>query len=206
MADDTSRAREDRIPQPMRDIMIGATQEAQRRGSAAVAAEHLMLAILAQETSAASAVLADFGLDHAALDAALDSEIAHSLAVIGIEGLDSALLEATGRDSRPMWSSSIREAFRRAQSSGRRRRRAAELDLLYGIVTANVGTVPRTLAYAGIDRDALIGRVERERLASDDEDPRPGHQGGTAQERQATRREAARRGQAGRRGTGREHP
>ncbi|WP_022900453.1 Clp protease N-terminal domain-containing protein [Humibacter albus] len=202
MADDTSRAREDRIPQPMRDIMIGATQEAQRRGSAAVAAEHLMLAILAQDDSPASAVLADFGLDHAALD----SEIAHSLAVIGIEGLDSALLEATGRDSRPMWSSSIREAFRRAQSSGRRRRRAAELDLLYGIVTANVGTVPRTLAYAGIDRDALIGRVERERLASDDEDPRPGHQGATAQERQAMRREAARRGQAGRRDTGREHP
>ena len=101
----------------------------------------------------------------------------------------------TDRPTRPSWVSTTREVFRRAQvAGGRRRGRSAELDVLYGIVTASVGTVPRALEYAGVDRDALIGRVERERLVADDE-PQRGAQGPSAQDRQALRREAVRRAQ-----------
>ncbi|MHA7985904.1 Clp protease N-terminal domain-containing protein [Rathayibacter sp. CAU 1779] len=200
MPDDLSRVREDRMPQPIRDILIAAVEETQRRGDPAVAPEHLMLAIAAESDSRASAVLADFGLDHDALDRALDVEVARSLAVIGIDELDPALLTATNlAATRPSWGSTTREVFRRAQvAGGRRRGRSAELDVLYGIVTANVGTVPRALEYAGVDRDALIGRVERERLVADD-DPQRGAQGLSAQERQAMRRDAQRRMQDARR-------
>lgn len=201
MADDMPRVREDRLPQPIRDILITAMEETRCRGDVGVAPEHLMLAIAAETDSIAADVLADFGLDHDALDRALDVETARSLAVVGIDGLDSALLASTSRPdtARPSWVSSTREVFRRAQiAGGRRRGRSVELDVLYGIVTANVGTVPRALEYAGIDRDALIGRVERERRAADDE-PQRGQQGLTAQERQALRREAQRRMQDARR-------
>ncbi|NNC11420.1 hypothetical protein HII28_05945 [Planctomonas sp. JC2975] len=194
MPDEAPRIREDRLPQPIRDIVIAAVEEAQRRGDSAVAPEHLMLAIAAGSDSRASAVLADFGIGHDALDHALDVEAARSLAVIGIDELDPALLTATNRTAtRPSWVSTTREVFRRAQvAGGRRRGRSAELDVLYGIVTANVGTVPRALEYAGVDRDALIGRVERERLVADD-DPQRGAQGLSAQERQVIRRDAQRR-------------
>jgi hypothetical protein len=36
----------------------------------------------------------------------------------------------------------------------------AESDLVVGIVQAKLGTVPRALALAGVDRDALIARLQ----------------------------------------------
>jgi hypothetical protein len=71
--------------------------------------------------------------------------------------------------------------------------------VLYGVITANVGTVARALEYAGVDRDGLIGRVERERLADLGNAPLTAHQGQSAQERQALRREAVKRAQQARR-------
>jgi ATP-dependent Clp protease ATP-binding subunit ClpA len=188
------------VPQQVRGILLNAVEEAQRRGASVVAPEHLLLAISAETQSQAALVLADFGLDHAALDRAIDTEAERSLSVVGITNLDLALVSATRGQERPAWSSSTREVFRRAQGAGNRgrRRRALELDVLYGVVTANVGTVPRALEYVGIDRDALIGRVERERLVADDE-PSRGPQGLSAQDRQALRREAQRRMQDARR-------
>lgn len=193
--------RDDRLPQPIRGVMLDAIAEAQRRGATTVGPEHLLLAMVLDEASPAAAVLAEFGLDHAALDAALDAEAAASLAVVGIDKLDPRLVDATARPGRPAWASATRDVFRRAQSGGARRRRlTAELSVLYGILTANFGTVPRALAYAGVDHDALIGRVERERIAAEAQAPRTGaHQGVSAQERQALRREAVRRAQAQRR-------
>jgi ATP-dependent Clp protease ATP-binding subunit ClpA len=189
------------VPQQIRSVVITAIEEAQRRGSATVSPEHLLLALVHEADSPAARILSDAGLGYDALDVALDTERTRSLAVVGIRDLDPALLTATPRPGRPSWASTTREVFRRAQLPGRgRRRRAAELDVLYGVVTANVGTVPRALEYAGVDRDALIGRVERERLADLEDAPRPVHQGGSSQERQALRREAVRRAQQERRG------
>jgi ATP-dependent Clp protease ATP-binding subunit ClpA len=158
----------DRVPQPLRGVMFGAVEAAQRRLSPEVRPEHLLLALAAAPESAAGGVLVAFGLDHDRLNAALDAERARALAVLGIDQLDDDLLKATGRPGRPAWASSTREVFRRWQTTGvRGHRRPMDLDVLYGIVSANVGTVPRALEYAGVDRDALIGRVERERRAAE---------------------------------------
>lgn len=189
------------VPQQIRSVVLGAIEEAQRRRSASVGPQHLLLALAREADSPAAGILSDAGLGYDALDAAFDTERERSLAVVGIPELDESLLAATPRLARPGWASTTRDVFRRAQLSGRgRRRRAAELDVLYGVITANVGTVPRMLEYAGVDRDGLIGRVERERLADlDDASSRPAHQGVSAQERQALRAEAVRRARQERR-------
>ncbi|MGA0566726.1 Clp protease N-terminal domain-containing protein [Rathayibacter sp. KR2-224] len=181
------------VPQQIRSVVVGGIEQAQQRRSSTVAPEHLLLSLAAQTDSLAAGILADAGLTYDALVAGLDEERSRSLGVVGIHDLDPALLGATVRLTRPVWGSTTREAFRRAQAAGRgRRHRVSELDVLYGIVTANVGTVARVLEYAGIDRDALIGRVERERLAGlEDGQQRSVHQAPSAQERQAQRREAA---------------
>ncbi|GAB3614080.1 Clp protease N-terminal domain-containing protein [Humibacter ginsengisoli] len=188
------------VPQQIRAVVVTAIEEAQRRGSAAVAPEHLLLALASEADSIAAGILADVGLDYEALDRALDTERARSLAVVGIHELDASLLNATPRSmTRPGWASTTRELFRRAQPPGRGRHRRAELDVLYGVITANVGTVARALEFAGVDRDGLIGRVERERLADLGNAPLTAHQGQSAQERQALRREAVKRAQQARR-------
>jgi hypothetical protein len=72
-------------------------------------------------------------------------------------------LQATRR-SRPGWGASIREALRRAPYRARSRpdrERLAVADTLVGVLRADLGTVPRALAYAGVDRDALISRLEQ---------------------------------------------
>jgi hypothetical protein len=37
----------------------------------------------------------------------------------------------------------------------------SELDLLHAVLSAELGTVPRALALAGIDRDALLDAIDR---------------------------------------------
>ena len=41
------------------------------------------------------------------------------------------------------------------------RERLAVADALVGVLRAELGTVPRALAYAGVDRSALIARVQQ---------------------------------------------
>lgn len=162
------------VPKPLRSVVLGAIDEAVRRSAPEVRPEHLLLALASDPAAAAGSILAEFGLDHGAIDAALERERAAALAVIGVSGLDAGLLVATPRPGRLSWASSTREAFRRWQGAGgRARHRPMDLDVLYGILTANVGTVPRALEYAGIDRDALIGRVDRGRRAAEGEPPSP---------------------------------
>ncbi|MGW9631367.1 hypothetical protein ACWGST_11740 [Agromyces sp. NPDC055520] len=57
---------------------------------------------------------------------------------------------------------SIDEAIDRGASSVEaERERLAVADALVGILRADLGTVPRALAYAGVDRAALIRALER---------------------------------------------
>jgi len=149
---------------------LRAIEEAARRGSNTVEAEHLLLALSADSTTAASKVLADVGLDHDAIDVALREERARSLAIAGVVagaaestmGTDASRIVATPRPGRPAWGTSLREVLRtmRGGPSRDRRRRAPETELLVGILRAELGTVPRALAIAGIDRIALIDRLK----------------------------------------------
>jgi ATP-dependent Clp protease ATP-binding subunit ClpA len=145
----------------LKTVIMESIDEAVRRGASNVEAEHMLLAIAAGNEIAAR-TLAEFGLDHGGVDAALRGEREQALRAAGIEPVAEERLQAT-RLSRPRWGASIREALRRAPYRARRRpdrERLAIADTLIGILRADLGTVPRALAYAGVDRAALISRLE----------------------------------------------
>ncbi|KQM82947.1 Clp protease N-terminal domain-containing protein [Agromyces sp. Leaf222] len=154
----------DELGPTLKGVVLGAIDEATRRGATKVESEHLLLSIAASG-DLASATLAEVGLDHGAIDEALRVERANSLASAGVEPVADERLRAV-RDARPGWGASIRESLSRANFRARRgrpraeRERLAVADALVGVLRAEVGTVPRALAYAGVDRAALITRLE----------------------------------------------
>lgn len=149
----------------LKTVIVRAIDEAARRGAAKVEAEHLLLSIAASGDVAAG-MLADAGLDYAGVEAALRAERERALRAAGIEPIAEERLHATG-SSRPGWGASIREALDRGNFKARRdrsraeRERLAVADALIGVLRADLGTVPRAFAYAGVDRDALITRLEQ---------------------------------------------
>lgn len=149
----------------LKAVIIRAIDEAARRGAAKVEAEHLLLSIAASGDVAAG-ILADAGLDYAGVEAALRGEREHALRAAGIEPVAEERLHAAA-NSRPAWGASIREALKRGNFTARRDRSRAErerlaiADSLIGVLRADLGTVPRALAYAGVDRAPLITRLEQ---------------------------------------------
>jgi ATP-dependent Clp protease ATP-binding subunit ClpA len=142
-------------------VLERAIEEATTLRAPAVEAEHLLLALASDETLAARRVLTESGLYHDGITAALRREREESLSAIGIDPLDEQKSAATPRQSRPGWGTSTKEAIHRGKAvSGQDgRRRPAETELLLGILTAGLGTVPRALAFAGVDRSALLDRA-----------------------------------------------
>ena len=157
----------DPIPGPglsgsIRGIALASIVEAQRQGLAVVEAEHVLLAMAGDQHTSIGRFLAERGLDHAGWLTALHTERERSLQTVGVTMRDATALSAT-RIQRPRWSTSARAAFDRAQKIASRFRRGQHrmtgFDLLYGILGAELGTVPRALAFAGIDRKALLDEV-----------------------------------------------
>jgi ATP-dependent Clp protease ATP-binding subunit ClpA len=146
----------------LRIVVTRALDEAAARGSSSVEAEHLLLAMTARSTAAAR-TLAAVGLDHDGVVSALTQERTAALAVAGVPPVDESRLRAAPSTVRPRWGTSMREALRRANTRTDRghRRRLSEPDLLIGILRADYGTVPRALTLAGVDRSALIERLQR---------------------------------------------
>lgn len=153
---------EEKLSKSLTPVLARAIEEARTRGSATVEAEHLLLALSADEGLTAAKVLAEVGLDHDAIEEALRRERTESLVGAGIDLVDEGHLDATPRQTRPGWGASVKEAITR----GRRpkdddgRRRSAETELLIGILRASFGTVPRALTLAGVERDVLIERAQ----------------------------------------------
>ena len=136
--------------------------EAKRDGAKSIEAEHMLLALTADPDTAAAKLLEEFGLDHERLASALREERRRTLAFAGIKSPDDKLVEATELDCSLSLGTSAKAAVRRALIGARHDRRRARLrstDLLAGIVEAELGTVPRALAIAGIDRAALSSRA-----------------------------------------------
>lgn len=146
----------------IRGIALAAIVEAQRQGLAVVEAEHILLALAGDRHTAAGRFLEEHGLDHAGWLAALRTERERSLQAVGVTPRDAKSLAAT-RIQRPRWGASARTAFDRAQKAlaGQRRsqHRMTGFDLLYGVLSLELGTVPRALSFAGIDRKALLAGV-----------------------------------------------
>jgi D-alanyl-D-alanine carboxypeptidase len=145
-------------------ILQSAAGEAHAEGSATVEAHHLLLAI-AEDGSPA---LAAAGLDHAAVRAALDREFAHSLAAAGIR-LEGGLPQASpGPPGSPQLGATAKAAVERGLAAAARKRDCRPAHVLLGVLLTPVGTVPRALELAGIDREALTDSVRRIVVGGDD--------------------------------------
>jgi ATP-dependent Clp protease ATP-binding subunit ClpA len=136
--------------------------EAKRDGAKSIEAEHMLLALTADPDTAAAKLLEEFGLGHERLASALREERRRTLAFAGVKAPDEELVEATELDGALSLGTSAKAAVRRALigcPNDRRRARLRTTDLLAGILEAELGTVPRALAIAGIDRAALSARA-----------------------------------------------
>lgn len=148
--------------------LIGvAMVEAANRGAPLVEAEHLLLGFLFDRTGTATAILAQEGLTYAVFDQALEEERKQTLAAVGVTLPTPDRLTAAPRSrlGRPRFSASAKDAWHRAAASRGpgRSRRLFDIDLMLGVLAAELGTVPRTLARAGIDRHQLIDALEAAR-------------------------------------------
>jgi ATP-dependent Clp protease ATP-binding subunit ClpA len=162
-----------KLAQTTRAAARRARVEAKLRGSRTVEAEHLLLALASDADSEVGRLLRESGLDHERLTSALSEERRTSLAFAGVEPLDESLPRAGGRDSRSptapawvaLWGASAKAAILRSHAIAGEssRRRMDGIDLLLGILQAELGTLPRALAIAGVDSVALIARVSADR-------------------------------------------
>ena len=141
---------------------FGSQQEAASRGSAAVEAEHILLALAAMPDSRGGAFLIANGLDRAALETALLAERRHSLATIGAPEFPETELRAARRRVKPRWGASSREALERGMRMARSREHVSTINLVVGTLIAELGTVPRMLSLAGVDRHLILGRATAE--------------------------------------------
>ncbi|MEU9883930.1 Clp protease N-terminal domain-containing protein [Sphaerisporangium sp. NPDC051011] len=146
----------------MNDIILRGGAEAQEDGSAATEAHHLLLAIAANEGTAAHRVLTAADLGRQAIRAALEREFEHSLNAVGVSVASYDLPESSRAAGQPpRLGASAYLAFERgiAAAAGKKDLRPAHL--LLGVLDTQIGTVPRALALAGVDRVDLMARVRR---------------------------------------------
>src|SRR3954453_17021000 len=152
----------ERFTRDARAAVARAQDEARGLGSPTVEAEHLLLALARDSGDPAGRVLVRRGLDHGRVREALALEVERSLAAVGV----SAAIDPDPREDEGdrRFGASAKRALERAVKAAVRRgdRRLVSGHLLLGVLAAEVGTVPRALAAAGVDRTALAAAVEAE--------------------------------------------
>ena len=136
-------------------------------GSATIEAQHLLLAVAAQQGTTAHQVLTSVGLDQQAIHEALEREFDHSLRAAGVSRAAFNLPQPSG-DPEPSAriGASAKLALERGVAAAARKQDLQSAHLLLGILEAGAGTVPRALALAGIDQADLTARV-RQALADE---------------------------------------
>ncbi|MER6949493.1 Clp protease N-terminal domain-containing protein [Nonomuraea sp. NPDC000554] len=148
-------------------IVERGADEAHKDGSATVEAQHLLLAIAAERNPVTHQALTSVGLDHQAIRDALDKEFEQSL---GAAGVSLAAFDLPRPSPAPKRSANLgasaKLALERGLASATGKKDLRPAHLLLGILLAEVGTVPRALAAAGVDRADLTARV-RQTLAGE---------------------------------------
>jgi ATP-dependent Clp protease ATP-binding subunit ClpA len=144
----------ERFTRDARQVVRSAETLAAGLGSPTTEAEHLLLALADCEP-----VLADFGLDHDGVLAALEAERERSLRAVGISASDFDLPPAPL--TRPHFAASSKLALERAvrAAAARSHKRIGGGHILLGVLAAEAGTVPRALQIAGVDRQELRDRA-----------------------------------------------
>ena len=153
-----------RFVKEAREIAARAPTVARGLGSPTVEAEHLLLALTEAPDTGTKEALADAGLNWQVVREALDQENERSLAAVGISIAAFDLPPVAGADARPQWATSTKVALERSRTvaAARTDSRIESDHILLGILQARLGTVPRALEVAGIDRLAFARRVEAE--------------------------------------------
>lgn len=138
----------ERFTQDARRVVLQAADvEAAALGARTVEAEHLLLAL--SET---------IGVEHDTLVDALEAETAASLDAVGVPLRPPPA--ARHRGQLRMGASAKLALHRALQATLARRDREIRAEhLALGVLEAEVGTVPRALAIAGIDREALAAAL-----------------------------------------------
>jgi len=153
-----------RFARASREVIVDARAEARAAGSPTLEAEHVLLALSGREGNVARQILASAGLDHGRIQEAIQLEFAGSLRAAGVTVDDFDLPPASIDPVRtPRWSESSKLVIRRAKRIcvTRRDSHLEPMHLLLGVLDAKVGTVPRALALAGVDRAELARRAAR---------------------------------------------
>jgi ATP-dependent Clp protease ATP-binding subunit ClpA len=153
-----------RLTPDARSLVASAEQEARAQRASHVEAEHLLLAMAATPATDAGRVLATAGLTHESVEAALEAELEASLAVVGVSVDAAALGTPSPHPQRtPRLGASFKASMERSVSSAAGSSRIRPAHLLLGVLGAQQGTVPRSLARAGVDTDELV-RLTRQSL------------------------------------------
>lgn len=139
------------------EVLLQGRRIACSEGSRTLEAEHLLLALAGSPGSRPGQVLGEAGLNADRVRDLLRWERQASLTYAGVESSDVPPLPLEPGFT-PRWGTSAKEAIVRGKAVSAGRRETAS-DLLVGLLQAEVGTVPRAFALAGIDREAIIGRL-----------------------------------------------
>lgn len=143
-------------------VLEQARREARDDGSSMVEAHHVLLAIAGSGEPNTARLLSSVGLDQGTIRDALGREFEHSLAAAGVSlGRAGVPRPDRTREPSPPVGSSVKLALERGLGATGRKRDLRPAHLLIGILQAPVGTVPRALALAGVDRAALVERTRR---------------------------------------------
>jgi ATP-dependent Clp protease ATP-binding subunit ClpA len=128
-------------------VLTRAREEVLARGEDWIEAEHLLLALADHPD------LRDLGLDRERLDAALAEEELRSLAAVGVSTGEFDLSYTPRRPRNAKLATSSKQALHRAVklAVGHGQRRVSAHHLLWGVLAADHGRVPRALQLAGID-------------------------------------------------------
>jgi ATP-dependent Clp protease ATP-binding subunit ClpA len=148
------------IDKYLHSIIVRAEQEARADGSATVEAAHLLLAVVGEAEQTTRRVLDSVGLDQPALRGALAREFEHSLRTVGVSPAGYDLPPPSRLPAHPTMGTSAKLALERAFGTTRKKD-LRPAHLLLGILSAQVGTVPRALTLADIDQDELTARIRQ---------------------------------------------
>jgi ATP-dependent Clp protease ATP-binding subunit ClpA len=151
-----------RFAEHARAIVRQAEKEAEEARSPVIEAEHLLLAMTGEHGIEARDVLASAGLDRDGLRAALDREFRRSLAAAGVRRPAGGLPRASRDPARQArLAASGKLVLERAVKAAVGQRQIRPGHLLLGVLSAQVGTVSRALALAGVDQGDLAARARQ---------------------------------------------
>jgi hypothetical protein len=136
-------------------VLTRAREEVLGRGQDVIEAEDLMLAVADHPD------LRDLGLDRERLVAALAEEEQRSLAAVGVSAGEFDLSYTARRPRKAKLATSSKLALHRAVklAVGRGERRVSAQHLLWGVIAAEYGRVPRALQIADVDVEELRRRL-----------------------------------------------